>query len=162
MYGQWFRKNVEINDAIPCVSDRTEARARAKEFLARQGFRDLVETDNRISASRGSRFHSLFNVGGDPRRNAHTIELVEDPPVLRVRMVIASWFSLGTKYDTAVFTAELGMLKRFVESGQLDDTPLREAQREQMRSDLRTVALGLIVGIAIGAIVFGVIHSMML
>jgi len=150
VYGQWFRKNVEINAVIPSISDRTEARTRAKEFLVRQGFRDVSETDDRIRASRGSRLLNLLSV--DPRRHAHTIELVEDQKVLRARIVVDNWATFGTNYDTAVFDAELTVLDLFVGTGHFDDSRLRQAQRRRGASDFVRLARAVILGIAIFAI----------
>lgn len=140
MYGQWFGKSVEIVDTVPGHPGRETSRARLRAFLTRQGFRDITEADGQICACRqGGVAFSL--IGQDPRRHAHRVEILAEEQAFRVRIRIRSSFSLGTKHDTGVFLAELDLLKTFLQTGELDDSGLEQAQARRRRSDFVTALL---------------------
>ena len=159
MYGEWFMTNFVIDREIPSDAPLDEKRSRVHQFLTGQGFRSIEDVSDEVSAVRGRKFATLFNVG-DPRRSYHAITVVLDEKSISIEFLIDSWFSMSTRHDTAVFVAETAILEGLLQTGMIDQTPLTAAQAKRRKSDLMSlliltciaVCIAVTMCIAVGAV----------
>jgi hypothetical protein len=149
MYSELFSKRVAVEETIPINPEMMQDNDMISDFLAQQGYRDISVKESRINAVRGHKIWNLMNIG-DPRRNYHSTEVSVSSDVISVKTHIDAWFGLGTKYDKAVFAAEIEMLRHFLQTRELSLAPLQEAQARRRKSDLMTFLIIIGVGILIG------------
>jgi hypothetical protein len=120
------------------------ARQRALDFLKVEGYREIVEKGQSLTAQRGA--WRDFLLGGDPRRIPHRV-LIEGE---KVTYQVTSRFLWFTAADRDVFRTEARMMAAFIEGTQPDGPTMAEVQKYRFKTDLRNMVVMLVLfGVAI-------------
>lgn len=140
----WFLDS-KLTFRLTASASEPAARQRVLDFLKAEGFRDVVEQSQSITARRGA--WRQFFLGGDPRRIPHVAQIEGD----KITYKVASRFLWFTAADNDVFRTEARILAAFMEGRAPEGPTMAEVQKFRFKTDLRnTVVMCLLLAAVLG------------